>query len=107
MIREFSGFGKNAGLAPEASATVMAMTERHNEPSASGRTMSTGEFRAAPDISASTAQFQAFAEGAGERTRQWEAAAPAPARNPARMTALIVGAIVVIAIIVILVATLG
>jgi len=84
----------------------MAMTERHNEPSASGRTMSTGEFRAAPDISASTAQFQAFAEGAGERTRQWEAA-PAPARNPARMTALIIGAIVVVAIIVVLIATLG
>ena len=66
--------------------------------------MTTGEFRAAPDISASTAQFQAFAEERPDDTRTWSAAAPA--RSPAKM-GLIVGGIVVLAIIVILVVALG
>jgi hypothetical protein len=83
----------------------MPMTERHSEPSASGRPMNTGEFRAMPDASASTAQFQAFAEGDAEPTRQWDLAAPS--RSPARLTALIVGGVVVLAIIVILIATLA
>ncbi|HXS65247.1 MAG TPA: hypothetical protein VN767_20530 [Streptosporangiaceae bacterium] len=34
-----------------------------NEPSGSGYPSSTGEFRAAPDISASTAEFKRFATG--------------------------------------------
>jgi hypothetical protein len=34
-----------------------------NEPSGSGYPSSTGEFRAAPDVSASTAEFKRFAAG--------------------------------------------
>jgi hypothetical protein len=66
--------------------------------------MSTGEFRAAPDISASTAEFRAFAENKPE-SGQWDAAAPA--RSPARIALLLVGVVVVLAIIAILGATLG
>ena len=83
----------------------MAMTERHDEYAASGRHMSTGEFRAAPDISASTAQFRAFAEDKSEPARQWDVAAPN--RSPARIAVLIGAVIVVLAIIAILGATLG
>ena len=50
-------------------ATVVAMTERHDDPAGNGRRMTTGEFRAAPDISASTAQFRAFAEDKSEAAR--------------------------------------
>jgi len=66
--------------------------------------MSTGEFRATPDISASTAQFQAFAESEAERGR-----GPGRAASPAisRTTLLIVTAVVVLAAIVILIATVG
>jgi hypothetical protein len=81
----------------------MAMTESHSEPSAR-RPMTTGEFRAAPDISASTAQFQKFAEGQAEPVQQRSAAASA--RNP-RILLLIVAVVVVLAIIAILGATLG
>jgi hypothetical protein len=49
--------------------------------------MTTGEFRATPDISANTAQFQAFAAGR-EQTGQW--AATAPARNHTRLAVLAV-----------------
>jgi hypothetical protein len=83
----------------------MPMTERHSEPSASGRPMNTGEFRAMPDASASTAQFQAFAESEAQPARQWELGAPG--RRPGRMTALVLGGIVVLAIIIVLIATLG
>jgi hypothetical protein len=69
------------------------MTERHNEPVTSGNPMTTGEFRAARDVSASTAQFRAFAEdGSGE----WEASAPA--RSPAKIAMLIALVIVVLAV---------
>jgi len=81
------------------------MTERHDDPASRGRPISTGEFRAAPDISASTAQFRAFAEDSAEPGRAWDMAAR-PGRSPARLTALIAGVVVVLAIIVI-VATLG
>lgn len=67
--------------------------------------MTTGEFRVAPDISASTAQFQAFAEERPEDTRTWDAAR-VPARNPAKI-GMLVGVVVVLAIIVILVVALG
>ena len=67
--------------------------------------MSTGEFRAAPDISASTAQFRAFAEDHSEVTGTWDAGAPG--RSPAKMAMLIVGVVVILAIIAILVGTLG
>jgi hypothetical protein len=83
----------------------MAMTERHEDPSTAGRRLTTGEFRAAPDISASTAQFQRFAEDTHEPATAWEMGAPG--RNPGRLTALIVAAVIILAIIVILVAKLA
>jgi|HubBroStandDraft_2_1064218.scaffolds.fasta_scaffold266408_2 cytochrome b len=83
----------------------MAMTERHDEQVGNGRRMSTGEFRAVPDISASTAQFRAFAEETAEAPRTWDAAAPERSRT--RIAILIAGVIVVLAIIAILSATLG
>ena len=66
--------------------------------------MSTGEFRATPDISASTAQFQAFAESEAERG---SGAGLAASSATSRTTLLIVGAVVVLAAIVILIATVG
>ena len=66
--------------------------------------MTPGEFRATPDVSASTAQFQAFAEERPDDTRTWDAATPA--RTSPKMI-MIVGAVVVLAIIVILVVALG
>lgn len=56
--------------------------------------MTTGEFRAARDISASTAQFRAFAEDSPQG--DWEASAPA--RSPAQIAVLIALVIVVLAI---------
>jgi len=70
------------------------MTERHNEPVTSGKPMTTGEFRATRDISASTAQFQAFAEDGSQG--DWEASAPA--RSPAKIAMLIALIVVVLAI---------
>ncbi len=66
--------------------------------------MTTGEFRATPDVSASTAQFQAFAEERPDDTRTWDVATPA--RSSAKIV-MLVGAVVVLAIIVILVVALG
>lgn len=81
------------------------MTERHDDSVGRGRRISTGEFRAAPDTSASTAQFRAFAEDRSDATRSWDM--DAPGRSPARMAALVVGAVVLVAIIVILITTVG
>jgi hypothetical protein len=83
----------------------MAMTERHEDPRPAGRRLTTGEFRAVPDISANTAQFQRFAEDSHEPARAWEMGAPR--RSPARLTAIIVTAIVILAIIAVLVAKLA
>ena len=71
------------------------MTERHNEPVTSGKPMTTGEFRATRDISASTAQFRAFAAEA-ESDAAYEGA---PARSPAHIAVLIALVIVVLAIV--------
>ncbi len=81
------------------------MTERYSEPSPRGRRITTGEFRATPDISASTAQFKAFAAENGEQTGQWDA--EAPARRRTRLGVLILAVVVVVAIIAILAVTLG
>jgi hypothetical protein len=81
----------------------MAMTDRHDD-QAGNRRMSTGEFRATPDISASTAQFRAFAEDRSEVTGTWGAGAPG--RSPAKI-AMLVGVIVGVAIIAVLAFTLG
>ncbi len=73
----------------------MAMTERHNEPVTSGKPMTTGEFRTARDISASTAQFRAFAAEA-EADGDWEGA---PKRSPAKV-AVLIGLVVLVLLIV-------
>jgi hypothetical protein len=72
------------------------MTERHDDQAGNGRRMTTGEFRAAPDLSASTAQFQAFAEDRSEATATWSAA---PGRSPAKFAMLVGGVLVVLVII--------
>jgi hypothetical protein len=66
--------------------------------------MSTGEFRSAPDVSANTAQFQAFAAQQGERTAQFQAIAAG--RSPARL-ALLIGAVIVLVALIVILATLG
>jgi hypothetical protein len=81
------------------------MTERNSEPPASGQRMTTGEFRATPDISASTAQFKAFAAEQGELTGQF--GVTAASRSRARLALLIGAVILVVAVIAILVVTLG
>jgi hypothetical protein len=80
------------------------MSERHDDHAAESRRMTTGEFRATPDVSASTAQFQAFAEERPDDTKTWAVATPA--RSSSKMI-MIVGVVVVLAIIVILVVALG
>jgi hypothetical protein len=84
----------------------LGMTERYDDAVDSGRPISshpisTGEFRATPDISASTAQFRAFAEDSSEPARAWDMGVPG--RSPARVAVLVAGAIIVVAIIAILV----
>jgi hypothetical protein len=72
------------------------MTERYEEPATSaGRPMSTGEFRATPDVSASTAQFRAFAEDGSEKGRPWDLGAPG--RSVAKMSLIVVIVAVVLA----------
>ena len=58
--------------------------------------MTTGEFRAARDISASTAQFRAFAEDRSEFATEPELTAPG--RSPAQIAVLVALVIVVLAI---------
>ena len=77
------------------------MSERHDDPAASGRPITTGEFRAAPDVSASTAQFRAFAEEGGDPGRPWEMGVPG--RSVARMAMLVVGVAVILALIALLI----
>jgi hypothetical protein len=82
------------------------MTERHEDPAPhAGRPITTGEFRATPDASASTAQFRAFAEGESGQERPWEMAAPG--RSVAKMAMVIVLVAVVLAAIAILVVSVG
>jgi len=80
------------------------MTERPDDQQGNGRRMTTGEFRAAPDLSASTAQFRAFAEDRPDATGTWDARLPG--RSPAKI-GMIVGGVAVLAIIVILIFALG
>lgn len=70
----------------------------------------TGEFRATPDSSASTAEFKAFAAGQDGRSRQggasswpeqpWAGDGAADRRGSGRMALLILGVVVVIAVLV-------
>ena len=83
----------------------MPMTEPYSEPPPRGRRFTTGEFRATPDISASTAQFKAFAAEQGDQTAQWDT--ETPPRNRTRLGILILAVVVVVVIIAILAVTLG
>lgn len=75
----------------------------------------TGEFRAAPDISASTAEFKAFVssqdrdesrdQGGSWPEQPW--AGESPGRSSGRTVALVVGAIVVVAVIVAVIFAIG
>jgi hypothetical protein len=58
--------------------------------------MSTGEFRAVSDASASTAEFRAFAEAKAEQGKAWQMAAPS--RSVAKMAVIVVGAAVLLGI---------
>jgi hypothetical protein len=84
------------------------MTERRDDnaatggrPTSTGRPLSTGEFRAVPDASANTAQFQAFAAHQAEPGKPWEMGAPG--RNFAKLGLLIAAVVVVLVIIAFLV----
>jgi hypothetical protein len=82
------------------------MTERHEDPvTPTGRPITTGEFRATPDVSANTAQFRAFANEEADQSRPWDMGAPG--RSVAKMVTLIVVVAVVLAAIAILVVTLS
>jgi hypothetical protein len=64
--------------------------------------MTTGEFRAAPDLSANTAEFRAFADrGTADSAAPWEM--KTPARNVGRLALVVVLVAVVLAIIAIFV----
>jgi hypothetical protein len=81
------------------------MPQRDDDPSASARRpLTTGEFRAAPDSSANTAQFRAFADSQGGDSAPWEM--NAPARSIGRLAGIVVLVAVVLAIIAILVVKL-
>lgn len=70
---------------------------------------STGEFRATPDISASTAQFQAFARQGDNVGRPADSGSwpeqpwpgEAPASGAGRSSAMLVGGIILLAVIVV------
>jgi hypothetical protein len=64
-------------------------------PAATGLPTNTGEFRATPDISASTAQFRAFAAGP-DRDGEHAWSMRAPARNIAALAGVIVAVAVVL-----------
>jgi hypothetical protein len=85
------------------------MSERDNRYVGNDLPKTTGEFRAAPDASASTAEFKAFAAGqiGGQVTDSgsWPAqpwAGEAPASGSGRKIALIIGIVVAIALIAII-----
>jgi hypothetical protein len=59
--------------------------------------MTTGEFRVTQDVSASTAQFQAFAESEAEPGRPWDMGASG--RSVAKMALIVVIVAVVLAVI--------
>lgn len=72
----------------------------------------TGEFRAAPDISASTAEFKAFAAGQTDGVSRPAASGSwpeqpwpgeAPSSGPRRNPALLIGGVIVLAVVVLVV----
>lgn len=93
------------------------MSERDDRYARNDVPSSTAEFRAVPDISASTAQFKAFAAGRDAAPDQsqpgnWPEqpwAGDAPTRGGGRRTALIVSAVVaaVVVVVIVIVLTVG
>lgn len=93
------------------------MSEREDRYGRNNLPSTTAEFRAAPDASASTAEFKAFVAGqtagtgrAKEGLDAWPEqpwAGEAPARNSGRTPAIVIGAIIVVALVVILVVLFG
>jgi hypothetical protein len=93
------------------------MSQREDRYGRNDLPSNTAEFRAAPDASASTAEFRAFAAGqvAGTgRTNQGLDAWPeqpwageAPARKSGLTAGIVIGAVIVVALVVILVVLLG
>lgn len=92
------------------------MSERDDRYARNDLPKSTAEFRAVPDVSASTAQFRAFASGqeikpdqsrpAGSWPEQpW--ADDAPSRGSGRTVALIAGAVIALVVVVVIVLTVG
>jgi hypothetical protein len=76
----------------------------------------TGEFRAAPDISASTAEFRAFVAGRDPADGQQESggtwpeqpwAGQAPTRGSRRTMTLLAAAIAVVVVIVVIIVAVG
>jgi hypothetical protein len=87
------------------------MSERDDRYVGNDLPRTTGEFRAAPDASASTAEFKAFAAGrvGGQVTDSgsWPAqpwAGEAPTSGSGRTIAIVVGAVVALVVIVVLIA---
>ncbi len=81
-----------------------------NDPSGSGYPSSTGEFRAAPDVSASTAEFKRFAAGqvngtspatdAGSWPEQpWDGGSSTSGGGSGRMIAIAAGALVLVIVV--------
>jgi hypothetical protein len=82
------------------------MAQRDDDQAAgTGRPLTTGEFRVAPDASANTAQFRAFA---GPQSRETEAPwdMKAPGRSIGRLAGIIVLVAIVLAVIAIIVVNL-
>lgn len=79
------------------------MPQRDDDQAAgSRRPLTTGEFRAAPDVSANTAQFRAFANNQSNGAEApWEM--KAPGRNIGRLAAVIVLVAVVLVLLAIFV----
>jgi hypothetical protein len=86
------------------------MSERDDRYAGNDLPSTTAEFRATPDMSASTAQFQAFAAGtenvpgqrgpAGSWPEQPWAGEAAASKGSGRTIAIVVGALVIVAIVV-------
>ncbi len=83
------------------------MAERDVDPAGSARRpLTTGEFRVAPDASANTSQFQAFANRqATDAEPPWQM--KAPGRSVGRLAGIVVLVAVVLAVIALLVVKLA
>ena len=94
------------------------MSEHDDRYAGSDLPRTTGEFRAAPDISASTAEFKAFVanqereggaqrSGAGGLWPEQPGAGAAPRGNSSNRTIALVAAAAVVVIIIVLIVALG